>query len=100
MLDNRFKTRLTFYLCKNYNVFKHAKIHTIDSLTNKKILLVNPRLQIWSEHFEFDKNKTVIIGQTACGRATVMALRLNFEQAVAARKIWVSMGLYPPEIHS
>ena len=49
------------------------------------------------EKSELLKDKTEIIGKTPCGRATVIALRLNFEQAVNARKLWVSVGWYPPK---
>ena len=82
--------------CRNCNGFKHAKTHAIDPQTKTESPLFNPRRQIWNEHFEFNETKTEIIGKTACGRATVVALRLNFEQAVNARKVWVSAGWYPP----
>jgi hypothetical protein len=82
--------------CRNCNGFKHAKTHAVDPQTKIETHLFNPRTQIWNEHFEFNEEKTEINGQTACGRATVTALRLNFELAVKARKIWVSTGWYPP----
>ena len=83
--------------CRNCNSFKHAKTHAVDPQTNIETAIFNPRKQIWDEHFEFSEGKTKIIGITACGRATVIALRLNFEQAVSARKIWTSVGWYPPK---
>ncbi len=83
--------------CRNCNGFKHAKTHAVDPQTNKKIKLFNPRNQNWYEHFEFSEEQTEIVGKTVCGRATVIALRLNFEQSVKARKIWVSAGWYPPK---
>ncbi len=82
--------------CRNCNGFKHAKTQAVDPKTNIKTPLFNPRTQIWNEHFEFNEEKTEINGKTECGRATVTALRLNFEIAVKARKIWVSAGWYPP----
>ncbi|MGI8786966.1 MAG: HNH endonuclease [Pyrinomonadaceae bacterium] len=84
--------------CRNCNLFKHAKTHAVDPQTNIEAAIFNPRRQIWSEHFEFSADKTEIIGTTTCGRATVVALRLNYEQAVNARKVWVNAGLYPPAI--
>lgn len=84
--------------CRNCNGFKHAKTQAVDPQTNEKMLLFNPRIQVWNEHFEFNESKTEIIGITACRRATVTALRLNFEQAVTARETWVSAGLYPPNL--
>ena len=81
--------------CRNCNGFKHAKTRHVDPQTNIETAIFNPRKQIWNEHFEFSEDGIEIIGKTACGRATVIALRLNFEQAVSARKIWVSVGWYP-----
>jgi len=83
--------------CRNCNGFKHAKTHAIDPLTDEETPLFNPRTQNWHEHFEFSKDKAEIVGKTPCGRATVIALRLNYEQAVIARKLWVSVGWYPPK---
>ena len=82
--------------CRNCNGFKHAKTLAADPQTSEKTLVFNPRTQNWNEHFKFNEDKTEIIGKTPCGRATVIALRLNFEQAVNARKIWVGAGWYPP----
>ena len=82
--------------CRNCNGFKHAKTLAVDPQTNVETAIFNPRKQIWNEHFEFSEDETEIVGKTVCGRATVIALRLNFEQAVSARKIWVSVGWYPP----
>ncbi len=78
--------------CRNCNGFKYTKTHAVDPITNSEVSLFNPRRQSWSEHFELGKDKTEIIGKTACGRATVIALRLNYEQAVKARKIWIAAG--------
>lgn len=83
--------------CRNCNGFKHAKTHATDPQTNERVVLFNPRTQDWNEHFEFSDNKILIIGKTPCGRATVIALRLNYEQALIARRIWVTAGWYPPE---
>ncbi len=83
--------------CRNCNGFKHAKTKAIDPITKEEISLFNPRTQSWFEHFEFSEDKTEIIGKTSCGRATVIALRLNFEQAINARKLWASVGWYPPK---
>ena len=83
--------------CRNCNGFKHAKTKAIDPITNTEVALFNPRTQNWNKHFEFSEDKTKIIGKTSCGRTTVIALRLNYEQAVIARKIWAKFGLYPPK---
>lgn len=84
--------------CRNCNSFKSSKIDVVDPETNKIVLLFNPRKQDWNKHFEFNQEGIEIIGKTPCGRATVAALNLNFEQALTARKNWVSVGWYPPKV--
>jgi len=83
--------------CPYCNTFKSSQTHGIDPITQKKVLLFNPRKQIWKKHFEFSRDKIHIIGKTACGRATVIALQLNNELALKTREHWVSVGWYPPE---
>ncbi len=36
-----------------------------------------------------------ILGKTACGRATVVALNMNNAEIVITRKLWVSAGWWP-----
>ena len=43
------------------------------------------------------ENGTQIIGLTAIGRATVVALRLNNEEIVGARWLWAQAGWHPPD---
>lgn len=83
--------------CGVCNSFKHAKTHAIDPQTKEDIRLFNPRRQIWNEHFEFSENKSEISGKTACGRATIIALKMNNERAVKMRKLWASVGWFPPK---
>jgi HNH endonuclease len=82
--------------CRDCNSYKSYKISGFDTETKQNVKLFNPRTQDWREHFTFDESKAIIIGQTGCGRATVNALRMNEEQAVKARMIWVKAGWYPP----
>jgi len=46
------------------------------------VSLFNPRNQEWKEHFTWNQEGTEIMGITACGRATIVALRLNNNLAV------------------
>ena len=83
--------------CRGCNGHKSNKINGLDSETNKTVKLFNPRVQIWNDHFEFTENFSKIIGKNPCGRATVRALKMNRNQAVNARIIWVTVGWYPPK---
>lgn len=83
--------------CRDCNSYKSYKISGFDEVTKQDVRLFNPRFQDWNEHFEFSRNYTVISGKTPCGRATVSALRMNEEQAIKARNLWVKVGWYPPK---
>lgn len=82
--------------CRRCNEFKGSQVTALDPKTEKTIALFNPRFQIWAGHFKWNNDGTEIIGTTACGRATVQALKLNHEIIVVARKMWVSVGWWPP----
>lgn len=72
------------------------KTRGVDPLTRRKVSLYNPRKQDWKMHFEI-AGGVEIVGKTAIGRATVMALRLNSRIAITVREFWVIAGWYPPK---
>jgi 5-methylcytosine-specific restriction endonuclease McrA len=82
--------------CRMCNAFKGVQTHNRDSISDRKVKLFNPRQQKWSRHFAWIENGTHIMGLTAYGRATVVALQLNNPYAVAVRQAWVSVGWHPP----
>lgn len=81
--------------CRRCNEYKGAKVEEIDPATNLSIPLFNPRQQVWSQHFVWSDDGTQIIGLTPCGRATVIAIKLNNPHIVEARRLWVSVGWHP-----
>lgn len=68
-----------------------------DYVTERNVLLFNPRTQNWFEHFNWNSDGTKIIGRTAVGRATIIALDLNKERFIRIRKHWVKAGWHPPK---
>jgi hypothetical protein len=60
------------------------------------VQLFHPLSQQWRDHFAWDESNTLIIGLTACGRATIIALKMNNEAVVRARRRWVEAGWHPP----
>jgi hypothetical protein len=82
--------------CRMCNNFKGTQTHAVDPLTGRRVQLYNPRKQRWSRHFHWSADGTQIIGRTASGRATVVALQLNNVIAVMVRRSWVSAGWHPP----
>jgi hypothetical protein len=83
--------------CRTCNLFKSDQVEAVDPLTGSSVPLFNPRRQDWSEHFRWAPAGTTILGRTPVGRATVRALGLNNELAVAVRREWVRVGWHPPE---
>ena len=82
--------------CELCNQYKWTQTEGLDIESEKTVSLFNPRQQTWSEHFAWSEDGTEIIGLTACGRVTVIALRLNNNLAVTVRRNWVQAGWHPP----
>jgi len=82
--------------CRLCNVYKSDQTQATDSVTGQLIRLFDPRRQRWSEHFEWSEDGTRVIGKTATGRATVLALQLNNSIAVMVRHEWVKAGWHSP----
>jgi len=83
--------------CYRCNEFKGARTQAEDPLTGENAPLFNPRTQVWTEHFAWSADGTQIIGLTAVGRATVVALHMNDALRVTVRRRWVSVGWHPPK---
>lgn len=83
--------------CELCNQYKWTQTDSIDPETGEVMPLFNPRQQSWIEHFAWSEEGTQIIGQTAWGRATVAALKLNNSLAVIVRRNWVRAGWHPPD---
>lgn len=83
--------------CISCNRAKAASVAAIDPISGHSVLLFDPRRQTWHEHFRWSEDGTEIVGRTACGRATVMALQMNNERLVGARSLWVQAGWWPPD---
>ena len=67
----------------------------VDPVTRGHILLFNPRLQTWEEHFRWARDRHTLIGRTPVGRVTIAALNVNSELRREARRVWFDIGLLP-----
>ncbi len=83
--------------CELCNQYKWTKTEGLDIESGQVVSLFDPRNQKWKEHFTWNPEGIEIIGITACGRATISALRLNNNLAVTVRKNWVQAGWHPPD---
>ncbi len=83
--------------CRPCNEFKNDVTHAVDPVNGDLFALFNPRQQNWYDHFEWHPDGTVLIGRTPTGRATIIALHMNHQTIVAARRRWVQAGWHPPQ---
>lgn len=84
------------FACRRCNEFKGSTINAQDPLTGQTVALFHPRQQIWAGHFQWDASGSTLIGLTASGRATIIALNMNNPVIVDVRRRWVSVGWHPP----
>lgn len=83
--------------CPICNRHKANKITGIDPESGRESSLFNPRHQVWREHFCWDESGLYLIGLTAVGRATIVALQLNEDaDALMVRSYWIEAGWHPP----
>ncbi len=84
--------------CPLCNSHKSDKISAVDPETGESCSLFNPRTQRWADHFRWSEEGIRIVGLSAIGRATVIALHLSDDpDALAVRSYWVLAGWHPPE---
>jgi hypothetical protein len=82
--------------CQGCNNYKYNKTEGIDPIDAQPVTLFNPRTMLWSEHFAWNEDTTLLVGLTSIGRATVNTLRLNREGVVNLRQVLRTTGQHPP----
>ena len=85
------------FSCQNCNGAKYDKIEGLDPLSQLLIPLFNPRTQIWTRHFNWNQDNSLIIGLTPTGRATVETLKMNLERVQNLRLALNAYGVFPPK---
>ena len=75
------------------NRYKGSDIATLDAETRALVRLFDPRLDVWTGHFELED--AVIVGKTKVGEATARLLKLNLEERLLEREVLQSLGRYP-----
>ena len=71
--------------CPRCNRAKGPNVAAIDDETGEAVILFNPRLQSWDEHFRLEGLQ--IVGRTPTGRATVRILAMNGAARIAERTL-------------
>lgn len=84
--------------CWNCNNHKLKTTLVKDMASGDVVLPYNPRIQRWTDHFEWIEDATLVHGLTPIGRATMMRLKMNRPALVIARRRWAEGGYHPPKI--
>jgi hypothetical protein len=84
------------WACQGCNGSKYTRTTFIDPETQQETPLFNPRQQAWSDHFQWSPDRTQMLGLTACGRATIVALKLNRPNVMNLRRLLANAQLHPP----
>jgi hypothetical protein len=83
--------------CPPCNGHKSDKITARDPESGSEVALFNPRAQDWWDHFSWADDGVRVVGQSAPGRATILALHLNDAPVLLVRSYWVIAGWHPPQ---
>ncbi|MFK7948475.1 MAG: HNH endonuclease [Saprospiraceae bacterium] len=82
--------------CQGCNNIKFTKIGLTNETTDEFIPFFHPRQDIWTEHFKWNNDFTLIIPLTKKGEATLEVLKMNRQQVVNWRTAVFSIGKHPP----
>ncbi len=61
-----------------------------------EVPLFHPQQDKWADHFDWTIDGTIIVALTDIGKATVNLLKMNRNQVVNVRSLWVAAGRHPP----
>jgi hypothetical protein len=78
--------------CERCNSHKGPNI--AGYLDARHVPLFNPRLDLWSDHFEW--SGAVLVGKTPIGQVTVEVLAINLPYRIALRTALIAEGIFPP----
>lgn len=80
--------------CVSCSLRKAARQRAIDPQSGDEVPLYSPRLHAWHEHFYWEG--VYLVGLTATGRATIVALAMNRALILAIRQEQATLGRHPP----
>jgi hypothetical protein len=72
--------------------------HKSNRITISETSLFHPTQNIWSEHFAWNDDRTILLALTSIGKVTIKALHINRPEIVQLRSYWVALALHPPKI--
>jgi HNH endonuclease len=81
--------------CRSCNLHKGNRISVLSSDPSGEVRFFHPREDQWDEHFQVKVESGEIVGMTLVGKVTVEYLEMNSSAQVAARQLWIRLGLFP-----
>ena len=81
--------------CHGSNLRKSIKTEGYDVITDAIVALFHPRRNEWNDHFMWSEDRTLIVGLTPVGRATVDMLDLNRKGLVNQRRLLGLLDIAP-----
>ena len=81
--------------CPACNRFKSTRTQGITD-AGRESRLFHPQEENWLDHFDWSVSGTVIVPLTELAQATINTLRMNRQQVVDVRSLWVDAGRHPP----
>jgi hypothetical protein len=82
--------------CQGCNNFKFIKTGFLDKDKNEFTPFFHPRKDIWTAHFAWNEDFTIILPLTLSGKVTIEALKMNRQQLINWRKAVLSIDKHPP----
>jgi hypothetical protein len=82
------------WTCLDCNSFKGPNLAGYDHDEKQTIRLFHPRLDEWSDHFEWEG--PTLRAKTAIGKVTIAVLRINLDYRVAVRNSLIREEEFPP----
>ncbi|MBV8809626.1 MAG: HNH endonuclease [Acidobacteriaceae bacterium] len=77
--------------CPHCNRYKGPNIAALDPESGQLVRLFHPRTDIWTDHFEFQRERT--LGKTPVGRATVQVMAINASEPLRFRLELLRAGI-------
>jgi hypothetical protein len=82
--------------CPTCNRYKSDRVSFQQKPSDSKVELFHPQQSVWSNHFRWNDDATELLGVTPIGQATIDLLRINRQQMIRVRRMWVAIGVHPP----
>ncbi|MEX2173321.1 MAG: HNH endonuclease [Pirellulaceae bacterium] len=83
------------YSCLGCNSRKFVATEAVDPMTGEMATLYHPRHDRWADHFSWESDRTLVVGISATGRASVQRLELNRDGIVNLRRVLRACGVDP-----